>query len=198
MIQVSPPEASYNFFMHVRIVISIIVGLCITTLLGGLSRFIQHPKRDQVSLLHLGWSVALLLWVIHFWWWEYGLSTVSRWTFEGYFFVIFYAILFFMLCKLLFPDDLKGYAGYEEYLISRRRWFFGFFAATFLVDVIDTQLKGSAYFRHFGIEYPIRIAVSLTLCVIAMFTANRRYQLCFMLVSFAYQVSFILRMYHTQ
>jgi hypothetical protein len=192
------PQSSPDVYTHIKVVISIIVGLCITTLLKGFADFVQHPKRAKVSILHLGWAASLLLWIIHFWWWEFRLTMVPHWTFEIYFFVILYAILFYFLSTLLFPSDLKDYAGYEDYFLSRRVWFFGFLAATFIADIIDTSLKGSAYLHSFGIEYPIRIAVSLLLCILAMITRNRRIQLTLLTVSFLYQVSFIVRLYGTE
>jgi hypothetical protein len=191
------PPSSPDVYTHIKVVISIIVGLCITTLLNGFARFVQHPKRARVSILHLGWAASLLLWIIHFWWWEFRLTMVPRWTFAIYFFLIFYAILYYFLCTLLFPLDLKDYSGYEDYFLSRRRWFFGFLAATFVADVIDTSLKGSGYVHSFGVEYPIRIAVNLTLCLIGMFTGNRRIQLTLLAVSFLYHVAFILLLYGT-
>jgi hypothetical protein len=115
----------------------------------------------KVSSLHLGWAAWLLLSIIHFWWWEFRLALVPRWTFAIYFFVILYAILFYSLCTLLFPSDLKDYSGYEDYFLSRRRWFFGILAATCVADIIDTTLKGSAYPHSFGVEYPMRIAAGL-------------------------------------
>jgi hypothetical protein len=192
------PASNSDLYLHVRVVISIIVGLCITTLLSGFARFVQHPRRERVSILHLGWAASLLLWIIHFWWWEFRLSMVQTWTFASYFFVILYAILFYFLCTLLFPSDLKDYANYEDYFISRRKWFFGFLAATFLADVIDTSLKGSSYLHSFGIEYPIRIIVNLLICAIAISTSNRRVQLTLLAVSFLYHVALISLVYSTQ
>jgi hypothetical protein len=192
------PDSSPDVYSHVKVVISIIVGLCITTLLKGFAVFVQHPKRAKVSLLHLGWAASLLLWIIHFWWWEFRLAMVPQWTFEIYFFVILYAILFYFLSTLLFPSDLNDYTGYEDYFLSRRLWFFGFLAATFVADIVDTSLKGHAYIHSFGIEYPIRIAASLLLCVVAMITRNRRVQLTLLTVSFLYQISFIVRLYGTE
>jgi hypothetical protein len=192
------PQSSPDLYLHVKVVISIIVGLCITTLLNGFARFVQHPKRAKVSILHLGWAVSLLLWIIHFWWWEFRLTLVPQWTFAIYFFVILYAILFYFLCTLLFPSDLHDYSGYEDYFLSRRKWFFGILAATFVADIIDTNLKGSAYLHSFGIEYPIRIGVSLAVCIVAMFVRNRRVQLTLLALSLLYQVSFILRLYGTE
>jgi hypothetical protein len=192
------PASNSDLYLHVRVVISIIVGLCITTLLSGFARFVQHPRRERVSILHLGWAASLLLWIIHFWWWEFRLSMVQIWTFASYFFVILYAILFYFLCTLLFPSDLKDYANYEDYFISRRKWFFGFLAATLLADVIDTSLKGSSYLHSFGIEYPIRIIVNLVICVIAISSSNRRVQLTLLAVSFLYHVALISLVYSTQ
>ena len=192
------PASNSDLYLHVRVVISIIVGLCITTLLSGFARFVQHPRRERVSILHLGWAASLLLWIIHFWWWEFRLSMVQTWTFASYFFVILYAILFYFLCTLLFPSDLKDYANYEDYFVSRRKWFFGFLAATFLADVIDTSLKGSSYLHSFGIEYPIRIIVNLMICAIAISTSNRRVQLTLLAVSFLYHVALISLVYSTQ
>ncbi len=197
MILPQPPLNS-DLYLHVRVVISMIVGLCITTLLSGFARFVQHPRREHASLLHLGWAASLLLWIIHFWWWEFRLSAVRVWNFGTYFFVIFYAILFYSLCTFLFPTDLRDYNGYEDYFLSRRRWFFGFLAMTMVADVIDTSLKGTEYFHSFGVEYPIRIVGYLVLCGVASYTRSRRAQLAFLAVSFVYQVSYIARLYGTQ
>jgi hypothetical protein len=185
-------------YAHVRVVISIIIGLCITTLLSGVARFVQHPRRERVSLLHLGWVASLLLWVIGFWWWEFRLALVQQWSFAIYFFVILYAILFYFLCTLLFPSDLKDYAGYEDYFLSRRQWFFGFLAATFVADVVDTALKGAVYLHSFGVEYPVRIVANLVLCFVGMFTKNRRIQFVLLAVSLLYNISYILRLYGTE
>jgi len=195
LITAATPQPNPELYSHVKVVISIIVGLCITTLLKGFAQFVQHPRRNKVSILHLGWAASLLLGMIHFWWWEFRLSMIQQWTFAIYFFVILYAILFYFLSTLLFPSDLADYSGYEDYFLSRRKWFFGFLAATFVADVIDTSLKGSAYLHSFGIEYPIRIVGSLIVCGIAMFTRNRRVQFILLAVFLLYQISFILRLY---
>jgi hypothetical protein len=49
-----------EIFLHVRVMIGVIVGLSIARLLTGIARFIQHPKQNQVYLVHLGWVLAVL------------------------------------------------------------------------------------------------------------------------------------------
>ena len=87
--------------------------------------------------------------------------------------MIFYASLFYFLCALLFPDDIKEYAGYEDYFLSRRSWFFGILALTAIADVVDTLFKGVDYFNSFGFEYPAQTIVTIALCLVAMATRSQ-------------------------
>jgi len=186
-----------DIFLHIRVVLGIILGLSVARLLNGLSRFVQHPGRDRVYLVHLGWVLSMLLMLVHFWWWEFWFFSVPVWTFLMYFFLISYAILLFLLCALLFPDDIAEYAGYEAFFISRRRWFFGILGVTFVFDLIDTLMKGEAHFALYGIEYFIRVPAYVILCVVAMITTNRRFHAIFVAASLVYQVSWILRLFET-
>ncbi len=180
-------------FLHLRVVMGIVVGLSITRLLSGLAGFIQHPRTARVFLTHLGWAFTLLLMVVHFWWWEFKLADIRHWNFQLYFFVVFYAVLFFLLCALLFPDSTTDYSGYESYFFSRRRWFFGILALNFSADVVDTLLKGFAHFEALGIEYPVRTVMLVALCLVAMVVKSRIFHLVFMAFTFIYQLSWVIR-----
>ncbi|HEY7211770.1 MAG TPA: hypothetical protein VH477_15980 [Bryobacteraceae bacterium] len=103
-----------------------------------------------------------------------------------------------ILCTLLFPSDLSDYAGYENYFISRRRRFFAILAVTFVADVFDTLMKGFAYLHSFGLEYPVRIALNLAICVAGIFVSNRRVQIGLLLASFIYHVFTIVMLYRVQ
>lgn len=186
-----------ELFQHVRLIVGMVISLAVARLLNGLSRFVQHPKKVRVYLVHMGWVFAMLLFIIHFWWWEFRLSSIQQWTFEAYILVILYAILFFLLCAMLFPDQMDEYSGFEDYFLSRRKWFFSIFALSFIVDIADTSIKGSAYFHGLGIEYPIRNFTYIILCIAAMFIGNSRFQLGFVSASLIYQLSYIFRLYHT-
>lgn len=188
---------SIKLFEHCRLIVGMVISLAVARLLNGLARFVQHPKKVKVYSVHLCWVFAILLFLIHFWWWEFKLINIERWTFEAYVLIISYAIVFFLLCSLLFPDQIDEYTGYEEYFNSRRKWFFGIFASTFIIDLLDTSLKGAAYFQSLGIEYPIRNAVYVGLCVAAMLISNKKFHLGFVVASLIYQISFIVRLYDT-
>lgn len=186
-----------KIFEHCRLILGMVLSLSVARLLNGLARFVQHPAKVKIFLPHLLWAFAILLHLIHFWWWEFRLIYVHEWTFEVYFLLLLYTIDIFLLCCLLFPDDMAEYSGFQQYFMSRRRWFFSIFAVSFLLDFYDTALKGATYFASLGWEYPVRNVIYIALCIWAMITTNVRLQLWFVIVAIIYEVSYILRLYHT-
>jgi len=190
-----PPFQSHDVYFHIRILIGVVLGLGLTRMLSGVSRIVQHPGHKPIYAVHLLWVAIVFLSAIHFWWWEFSLIHHAPWKFELFVFVLFYAFLFFLLSSLLFPDAMDEYAGYEDYFLSRRRWFFGLLAATVPVDLIDTLAKGRAHFESLGVEYPVRLAILLVLCGLAAWTTNRRFHLLFAAFYLVYLLSWILRAY---
>lgn len=192
-----PIPHAEELFGHVRVLISLVAGLGLTRLLTGVARIIQHPDGKKIYWVHLGWVLWMFLGLINFWWWEFRLSQLHDWKFVYYVFLIVYATTYFLLCVLFFPDDMGEYAGYRDYFLSRRAWIFGVMAALFVLDIGDTLLKGAGYFATLGIEYPLRAAIHIALCVVAMRSTNGRFQALFVIGALAYQVSWILRQYET-
>lgn len=183
---------SPDSFAHVRIVIGMVTGLSVARLLNGLSSAVQHPRREDLYGVHLGWVFFLLLAIMHFWWFEFALAHVERWTFELYFFVICYAALFFFICAIMFPDKMGEYSGFKEYFYSRQKWFYGLLASLFIIDVIDTALKGEDHFRSLGLQYPIRQGVLFVMALIATQTTNRRYHMAFVVIALLAQIWWIV------
>jgi len=192
-----PPHSAAEVFPHIRIVMGMVVGLGLTRLLSGVARIVQHPRGYALYPVHLAWVGMVFLMLVHFWWWEFGLFHLDSWTFGKYLFLIFYSTVLFLMCALLFPDSMLDYKSYEDFFISRRAWFFGLLAATFVLDIVDTLLKGPDHFAHFGHEYFIRTPVFLVLCFVAIFTTNRTFHMLFVAAALIYQISWILRLFDT-
>ncbi|MEO6103013.1 MAG: hypothetical protein ABIP44_05165 [Pseudoxanthomonas sp.] len=194
--QQSPdPNIIANSYVHVRILLGMIVGLGLTHLLRHLARIIEHPAQRRVYWVHLLWALFVFLFLLHFWWWEFSLSHQPHWSFNLYLFVTVYALLLYLLCALVFPESLEGFDGYRDYFYSRRRWFFGLLALSFLVDLIDTLIKGSEYLHRLGPEYLWRNAVFFVACLIAMASRNTLYHRGFAVAALLYELTFIARHY---
>jgi hypothetical protein len=172
-------------FNYVMVLASVIIGLGITHLLTGVAGVIQHPNRAKVYWIHLAWVAATFLRAIFWWWFEFQFSTVTKWTFSLYFFVLTYALLIYLWCALLFPRDLAGYDGYKDYFYSRRKWCFGVGLAAVVADIADTLLKGTAHFVALGPLYIGLQVLWTVLFLIALRTRNERFHACFVLVAIA-------------
>jgi hypothetical protein len=125
------------------------------------------------------------------------LYDVTDWSFGIFAFLILYSITLFLMSALLFPDNIDEYDGYEDFFLKRRYWFFGIFALTFLLDIVDTVIKGEPYFDTLGLEYLIQVPIGLALAVIAVWTASRRYHLALVIVNLIYQAWWIYVLFYT-
>ncbi|RYE07616.1 MAG: hypothetical protein EOP22_17185 [Hyphomicrobiales bacterium] len=175
----------------------IVVGLGLTRLLTGLAAIAQNPRRAKVSGLHLLWTLFVLVELVLFWWWEYALIEQPHWSFGDFAFVVGYAMTLFLMAALLVPDRLDDYAGYEDYFLSRRHWFFGVFAATLVFDLIDTLGKGGDYAGSVGADYWIQIPISLALAALAIWSRDRRLHYAIVLLQLAYQAWWIWLLFYT-
>jgi hypothetical protein len=192
------PASSAEVFTHVRIVMGMVVGLGITRLLMGVAGLVQHPNRARLSAIHLLWAVSVLIELTLFWWWEFELRALPRWSFAVFAFLVGYAVTLFMLAALLFPDKIDEYEGYEDFFLKRRHWFFGVFAATFVFDVVDTLIKGEPYFDNLGVGYLVQVPIGIALAGIAILTRNRRYHFALVSVHLIYQLWWVSILFDTR
>ncbi|MBN8728583.1 MAG: hypothetical protein J0H15_12900 [Xanthomonadales bacterium] len=186
-------EHAADLFPHVRIVMGMVLGLAMTRLLTGFASLVQYPGRYPLSATHLLWALSILLDLVMFWWWEFALARIEVWTFTIFMFLIVYTILLFLMAALLFPDSIEEYGGYEAYLIRRRWWFFGLLGATFVMDAIDTMIKGADYWQIWSRAHMVEVPLGIALCIVAGSTVRRRVHLSLAVLYLLYQGSWIVR-----
>lgn len=147
---------THEVFVHIRIIIGMILGLSVARLVIGATRYIQHPGKEKIYLVHFAWVICVFLFILHFWWFEFALSQIKTWSFSLYFLLISYSIVFVMLAAMLFPDQITEYNGFKDYFQKRRTGFYILLLVLFAIDSVDTAVKGKQYYDHYGIAYPIR------------------------------------------
>lgn len=186
-----------DIFEYIAVLTSIIIGLGLAHLLRGFASLIQHPKKGQIYWVHLCWVAYMFFTLIFWWWWEFRLGTIEIWSFQVYFFVVFYAFILFLASAMLFPTSLEGYESYEAYFYSRKGWIFGLIGLSYLMDLIDTLVKGREYFISLGMEYVVVTLLQFALFIVAMFTNNRRFHAVFAICMLGYQISWAIRYFET-
>jgi hypothetical protein len=184
-----------DLYTHVRIIVGVVISLGLTHLLRSFANIIQHPHKEKLYGVHMTWAVFMLIYILHYWWWEFHLRELREWSFAVYLFIIAYAVLIYMTCSMLFPDSMDGYGGYEDYYYARKSWFFGMMIVLFALDFVDTLLKGHEYYLHLGVPYTVRAVFYIVGYGIAIKTPNRRYHQLFSIAAIAYQFLYIFSLY---
>lgn len=184
-----------EYLGHVRTIVGMILGLSLARLVNGFTRFIQHPGTVKVHPVHIGWALFLLISIVHFWWYEFHLTRVAVWTFPLYGFLIFYTMVFAALTSLIFPDQMNDYKGFKDYFESRKRWFFGLLAFSFVMDFGDTAIKGFDYFEALGPTYLIHQLIFISVSVAAAFLKSQKAQLTLVAFAISYQIFWIISVY---
>ena len=153
-------------FEYLAVLISIIVGLGITHLLGGIARFIHHPDRYKFFWIHLVWVWFVFLYMLAFWWAQLWMNRVEEWNSHLYAFLVLFSVLLYLLCVIITPPDSPNGLDLREYFFSKRKWFFGVFLATLFVNLLDGLIKDQT-------STPMYFPFLLTLG--ALLTKNMKY-----------------------
>jgi hypothetical protein len=124
-------------FEYLTVLISIVVGLSVTSFLTNVVRIIHVRGDVTISWVQLLWSIAILIWTIAFWWFTFVLAEQPQWTFPLFVFLLAYSTLLFFLMALLFPEGVPADHNYQAQFMRNRVWFFGVLLLFLCVDLID-------------------------------------------------------------
>src|SRR5687767_1802176 len=94
-------------FEYVIVLISIILGLGITTILTGVAELIKHTQSRRLYTPYIIWIVLIFVLHIQDWWVSYKLKSVGVWTLHSFLLIIIYPINLYILAHLLFPAQLS-------------------------------------------------------------------------------------------
>lgn len=158
-------------FEYLSVYISIVIGLAVAQLLGGVVRVVSdgHTKPYWV---HLAWVFNVLGLITYYWWFTFDWQNRDPWTYQLFLFVFGYAVVMYLIARTLVPPaDLRG-SNYEDFFFSRSRLFFVLLALRWIVDLADTALTGGAEFSSPAF-FPIWVTV-LALFVVGAWTKRRQ------------------------
>lgn len=91
-------------FEFIFILVSIILGLALANLFGGIAR-LSRKSWDQLDGIHLVFSIITILMVFVVWWGMYRWQDHSQFEFETFVVIGLYTSVFYTLSVILFPHD---------------------------------------------------------------------------------------------
>lgn len=151
-----------NAFSYLAVLNSIVLGLGIAHLLGGVARSISRRATTVFYWPTLVWIVLLLVLIIQVWWVDFSLSKETQWTLAGFVSTLLIPATLYFMSFLILPETSDMRATYFE----NRVWFFCLLAAIplfgtlqqFLVEGhvhkdFDTAAKGVGLLLTIGAIY---------------------------------------------
>jgi hypothetical protein len=101
-------------------------------------------------------------------------------------------VIQYLLCVLLFPEEMADYNSFKEYFYSRRQWIFSLMTILFVADLADTFIKGAAYVHSLGSFYYVR---TILLSAAAIKIKNEWFHAGFAIIATAGEIALILKYY---
>jgi hypothetical protein len=163
-------------FEYVIVLISVILGLGITTILTGLAELIKHSKPIKLYTPYIIWIVLIFVMHIQEWWISYQLKSVQIWTLQYFLLIVLYPINLYILAHLLFSGTLdKEFSSKEFYLEHYPRIFIGVLSLVVLSVIQNVAID------HLPLMTQIPQAIVFTSLVGTLFSKTRNTNVHFFL-----------------
>ncbi len=161
-------------FSYVCILTSIVAGLAMTRLVGGIGQLLQTRKRTPAYWVHSLWMVNVLMTVIITWWVQYRWRNIEQWSLFLVLWLLVAPITLYLASALLFPNEQEGepIKDWRQHYYEHHRGIFVLIGMNFAIDIVDTLLKGWEHFRSLGPLYAGRCCSS-SCCVRSRRLRNR-------------------------
>src|SRR6266545_2066744 len=164
-------------FEYLSVLISIILALGMTRVLGGVGEMLQARSHRRIYWVHVVWIINLFLYLVIAWWIFYRWRNQEPWTFFLFVFVLISPTLLYLASLLLFPreSDVDLAIDYKTHYYANHRAFFVLFGLFTPVDIVDSLLKGVPHFLALGPVYFASGVLYFVGLMTAAITRNQRY-----------------------
>src|SRR5438046_8389698 len=164
-------------FEYLSVLISIILALGMTRVLGCVVEMLQARSHRRIYWVHAIWIINLFLYLVIAWRIFYRWRNQEPWRFLLFIFVLISPTLLYLASLLLFPreGDVDLAVDYKTHYYANHRAFFILFALFTPVDIADSLLKGIPHFLQLGPQYYVSSALYFAGLMTAAITPNERY-----------------------
>ena len=163
-------------FEFVSVILSIVLGLGITRILGGLASALRHRATVRSHWVTTVWAVDILLWQILYW-----LGTVNAYrhgsavfTIPGFATLLGGAIAFYFAASLILPDEIGPGTDLAQHFATIRRPFFLVLASAPVLELLDTLSHGIDHLIRLGWAYGALVTMTFGGSLLGVFSESRR------------------------
>jgi hypothetical protein len=113
-------------FEYLSVLVSIILGLGITNILGGFGAMVRNRHRTRLYMPVLVTMFTMFLIHVQTWWSMFGLRDLPHWTIVEFFTVLAQPTVLYLASAMLVPDfSAEGEIDLRAQYRRERLWFFG-------------------------------------------------------------------------
>ena len=171
-------------FSYLTVLISIVLGLSIAHLLGGIARLISRRGTTRFYWPTLAWIFVLLVLIIQVWWVDYSLSREVRWTLAGFISTLLIPATLYVMSFLILPESRDMKETYDE----NRVWFFSLLVAMPIFGSLQQLLVEGHIHRDAD---TIAKAASIALCLGAIYLSSEKAQKTFAIIGIIFIVLYV-------
>ncbi|HEX8693187.1 MAG TPA: hypothetical protein VF746_12245 [Longimicrobium sp.] len=176
-------------YEHLLALVSIIVGLGLTDLLGSLHRLIRARRRVRWHWLPLLWAAGVLLLTLQYWWVFFRTGRAPVWgNFFAFVIHLCGPILLFLVGAAALPDEVDDGTDLLEQYFAQRHYFFALLALYLGHTLLDQTLRG-----NIGMDAGVAIRlVAIALLLTLIRSRSVRYHVAATLALLGCTVSYIV------
>lgn len=137
-------SGTLNTGEYLSVLVSIIIGLGLSHLLGSVGKLLSRRRRVRPYLPTVAASVTVFLAHIQFWWGSFDFGERIASNFFAFLLFLLTPILLYLIAVLVLPEldqDDSGEVSLREHYYEARPWFFGL---TALIPVV-TALRNIGF-----------------------------------------------------
>ncbi|MEJ8569436.1 hypothetical protein [Elongatibacter sediminis] len=180
-----------SIFEHVSVFISVILGLAVVHLLGGLSLILDRRVSTRVYWVHMLWTVNMLFFTSLVWVGNFALSEVSTFSLWHFFNLILYSMFIYLMSGLLYPVRGGEVTNFHQHFEDNRVRFYAVGLGLVITDALDGLLEQQALGSELNVGQFFTLTVYMILFAIGTRYKSRRFDGFTAIVFFAGLLGFL-------
>ncbi len=133
-----------TIFEHVSVFVSIILGLAVVHLLGGVSLILDTRVRTKPYGVHLLWTLNMLFLIVLAWLGNFVLAPITEFSAPHFFNLLAYSMVIYLMSGLLYPVRGEEVTDFRQHFHANRPRFFALGVAFVITDALDGLLEARA------------------------------------------------------
>ena len=126
-----------SIFEHVSVFISVILGLAVVHLLGGVSLVLDTRVKTHIYWVHLLWTVNMLFMTSLVWIGNFVLADVLAFSIWHFLNLVLYSMFIYLMSGLLYPVKGSEVTDFRQHFDDNRRRFYFIGLCLVVTDAVD-------------------------------------------------------------